>query len=229
MGSVPLDLRFRGPLEAKSFFRGCKIDPPGAPGTLILNVDLVVVTAALRLRSLRDTKACPYEIFRPGRAPIRRFCAAIHGPKPYKFTGFSDIHGPRPYQFIGFGDIHGPRPYKCIGFGDSHGPKPYKFIGFGNPHPSAGGLPPTSCINLVGLKVAPFRLDREKVQLSKHRGGLPPPSFAAVGGLPPPRPPRFIQCGSTPPAGRMIYFSFSRFLGGFRPKSGPGACPKAPA
>ncbi len=28
----PLDLRFRGPLEAKSFVRGRKIDPPGAPG-----------------------------------------------------------------------------------------------------------------------------------------------------------------------------------------------------
>ncbi len=27
---VPLDLRFRGPLEAKSFVRGPKIDPPGA-------------------------------------------------------------------------------------------------------------------------------------------------------------------------------------------------------
>ncbi len=31
-GRVPLDLRFRGPLEAKSFVRGPKIDPPGAPG-----------------------------------------------------------------------------------------------------------------------------------------------------------------------------------------------------
>ncbi len=30
-GRVPLDLRFRGPLEAKSFVRGRKIDPPGAP------------------------------------------------------------------------------------------------------------------------------------------------------------------------------------------------------
>ncbi len=30
-GSVPLDLRFRGPFEAKSFVRGLKIDPPGAP------------------------------------------------------------------------------------------------------------------------------------------------------------------------------------------------------
>ncbi len=32
LGRVPLDLRFRGPLEAKSFARGPKIDPPGAPG-----------------------------------------------------------------------------------------------------------------------------------------------------------------------------------------------------
>ncbi len=31
-GKVPLDLRFRGPLEAKSFVRGLDIDPPGAPG-----------------------------------------------------------------------------------------------------------------------------------------------------------------------------------------------------
>ncbi len=31
-GMVPLDLRFRGPREAKSFVRGPKIDPPGAPG-----------------------------------------------------------------------------------------------------------------------------------------------------------------------------------------------------
>jgi hypothetical protein len=31
-GRVPRDLRFRGPLEAKSFVRGPKIDPPGAPG-----------------------------------------------------------------------------------------------------------------------------------------------------------------------------------------------------
>ncbi len=31
-GRVPLDLRFRGPLEAKSFVRGRKIEPPGAPG-----------------------------------------------------------------------------------------------------------------------------------------------------------------------------------------------------
>ncbi len=29
---VPLDLRLRGPLEAKSFIRALKIDPPGAPG-----------------------------------------------------------------------------------------------------------------------------------------------------------------------------------------------------
>ena len=28
-GRVPLDLRFRGHLEAKSFVRGPKIDPPG--------------------------------------------------------------------------------------------------------------------------------------------------------------------------------------------------------
>ncbi len=31
-GRVPLDLRFRGPLEAKSFVRAPKIDPPAAPG-----------------------------------------------------------------------------------------------------------------------------------------------------------------------------------------------------
>jgi hypothetical protein len=31
-GRVPLDLRFWGPLEAKSFVRGLKIEPPGAPG-----------------------------------------------------------------------------------------------------------------------------------------------------------------------------------------------------
>ncbi len=31
-GKSPLDLRFRGPLEAKSFVRGRKNDPPGAPG-----------------------------------------------------------------------------------------------------------------------------------------------------------------------------------------------------
>ena len=31
-GGVPLDLRFRGPLEAKSFVRAPKIDPPGAQG-----------------------------------------------------------------------------------------------------------------------------------------------------------------------------------------------------
>ena len=30
-GRVPLDLRFRGPLEAKSFVRGRKIGPPRAP------------------------------------------------------------------------------------------------------------------------------------------------------------------------------------------------------
>ena len=48
-GRVPLDLRFRGPLEAKSFVRAPKIDPPGAPGgSLILNAHLVVVTAAVR-------------------------------------------------------------------------------------------------------------------------------------------------------------------------------------
>ncbi len=48
-GRVPLDLRFRGPLEAKYFVRSPKIDPPGAPGRVFdLNVDLVVVTAAVR-------------------------------------------------------------------------------------------------------------------------------------------------------------------------------------
>ena len=31
-GRVPLDLRFWGPLEAKSFVRGRKIDPPRGPG-----------------------------------------------------------------------------------------------------------------------------------------------------------------------------------------------------
>ncbi len=31
-GGVPLDLRFRGSLEAKSFVRAPTIDPPGAPG-----------------------------------------------------------------------------------------------------------------------------------------------------------------------------------------------------
>ena len=34
-GRVPLDLRFRGPLEAKSFVRGRKIDPPGASGRVL--------------------------------------------------------------------------------------------------------------------------------------------------------------------------------------------------
>jgi hypothetical protein len=43
-GRVPLELRFRGPLEAKSFVRAPKIDPLGAPGrSSILNVDLVVM------------------------------------------------------------------------------------------------------------------------------------------------------------------------------------------
>ncbi len=31
-GMVPLDLRFRGPLEAKSFVGAPKIYPPGGPG-----------------------------------------------------------------------------------------------------------------------------------------------------------------------------------------------------
>ncbi len=31
-GRVPPDLRFRGPLEAKSFVLGAKLDPPGAQG-----------------------------------------------------------------------------------------------------------------------------------------------------------------------------------------------------
>ena len=49
-GRVPLDLRFRGPLEAKSFVRGRKIDPPGArEESSILNADLVVMTAAVTL------------------------------------------------------------------------------------------------------------------------------------------------------------------------------------
>ncbi len=30
-GRVPLDLRFRGPLEAKPFVRVPELDPPGAP------------------------------------------------------------------------------------------------------------------------------------------------------------------------------------------------------
>ncbi len=34
-GRVPLDLRFRGPLEVKSFVRGPKIEPPGAPGRVL--------------------------------------------------------------------------------------------------------------------------------------------------------------------------------------------------
>jgi hypothetical protein len=43
-----MDLRFPGPIEAKSFVGAPKIDPPGAQeGSPILNVDLVVVTAAV--------------------------------------------------------------------------------------------------------------------------------------------------------------------------------------
>ncbi len=45
---APLDLRFRGPLEAKSFVRGSKSTYLGPrEGSLILNVDLVVMTAAV--------------------------------------------------------------------------------------------------------------------------------------------------------------------------------------
>ena len=45
---VPPDLRFRCPLDAKSFVRGPKIDPPGAPGTVFdLNAHLVVIYVRL--------------------------------------------------------------------------------------------------------------------------------------------------------------------------------------
>jgi hypothetical protein len=47
-GRVALDLRLRGPLEAKSFVRAPKINLPWPrEGSSILNVDLVVVTAAV--------------------------------------------------------------------------------------------------------------------------------------------------------------------------------------
>ena len=45
---VPPGLRFRCPLDAKSFVRGPKIDPPGAPGTVFdLNAHLVVMSACV--------------------------------------------------------------------------------------------------------------------------------------------------------------------------------------
>ncbi len=51
-GRVPLDLRFRGPLEAKSFIRGPNIDPPGAPGG-VLNAHPVVMSTAELLHGMQ--------------------------------------------------------------------------------------------------------------------------------------------------------------------------------
>ncbi len=38
----PLDLRIPGPFEAKSFVRGRKIDPPGAPGR-VFDLEMSIV------------------------------------------------------------------------------------------------------------------------------------------------------------------------------------------
>ena len=57
LGRVSLDLRFRGPLEAKYFVRCLKPTLPGpGEGSSILNVDLVVVTAAVPVVFVRP---CP--------------------------------------------------------------------------------------------------------------------------------------------------------------------------
>ncbi len=85
--------------------------------------------------TLQQQVASKWALLVASCAPARVVAHAgdLHGPKPYKFTGFGDLHGPKPYEFIRFGDPHGPKPYEFRGFGDLHGPKPYKFIGFGEP------------------------------------------------------------------------------------------------
>jgi hypothetical protein len=56
-GRVPLDLRFRGPLEAKSFVRGRKFDPPGAPGRVF---DLKCASCGhVRRCMCNQQKVCP--------------------------------------------------------------------------------------------------------------------------------------------------------------------------
>ncbi len=65
----------------------------------------------------------------------------MHGPKPYKFTGFGDMHGPKPYKFIGFaswllfrfglGPWMSPNPMNFIGLGAMDVTKPYEFMGLG--------------------------------------------------------------------------------------------------
>ena len=55
-GMVPLDLRFRGPLEAESFVRGRKIDPPGAPGRVF---DLKCASCGHVRRCIRTSQTQP--------------------------------------------------------------------------------------------------------------------------------------------------------------------------
>ncbi len=79
-GRVPPDLEARGPLEAKSLVRGPKIDHP-REGSSILNVDLVVVTAAVLEASL--CLFLPLTRGVPGEVP--------HGHSPSKIEGCGPV------------------------------------------------------------------------------------------------------------------------------------------
>ena len=83
----------------------------------------------------------------------------------------------KPYEFIGFGAMEATKPYEFIRFGAMEATKPYEFIRFG------AFFSVQNRINLLGLKVAPFRLDRENVQLSKGLVTCMAPNLLNLWGL----------------------------------------------
>jgi hypothetical protein len=90
--------------------------PGPREGSSILNIDLVIVTAAV-------TVAEPTELIGFGAVDVPqticKWFGDIHGSKPYEFPMVSATIDPmlrKPYKFIGFGAMDVTKPYKFIGF-----------------------------------------------------------------------------------------------------------------
>ncbi len=122
-GRVPLDLRFRGPLEAKSFVRGPKTDPPGSPGCASCG-HVRRCMCSCGTPGIPGIRICRVLALPPLAYAVRQrrsTAAYLYGPKLYKFIGLGDIYGPKPYKFIGFGVPGYTRDpdMPCLGFAPS--------------------------------------------------------------------------------------------------------------
>jgi hypothetical protein len=124
-GRFPLDLGFRGPLEAKSFVRGRKIYPPGAPGR-VFDLKRAILWSypplCPRMVSLVFVRVVPNRTQRCQAIEFRRLRAELaEAEQELAKVGTSHPRGVvlwRPIDGQAYRRANLPTPYKFIGFGE---------------------------------------------------------------------------------------------------------------